>query len=205
MIEKIKNFATNRNNLLVLILAGILLMVIALPVDNGKEKTEDAAETSGPTADIINNDSFLLNGTEEVQDTETEKYIAMMEQKVEELLCKMEGAGKVKVIITLRTSVEKIVEKDIPVSRSNTTEEDSQGGMRTVNTMDTGESTVYSTAGNASQPYVVKTVSPEVEGVLVLAEGAGNGTVSRDLSDAIQVLFGIEAHRVKIVKMECTK
>lgn len=205
MIEKIKNFATNRNNLLVLILAGILLMVIALPVDNGKEKTEDAAETSGPTADIINNDSFLLNGTEEVQDTETEKYIAMMEQKVEELLCKMEGAGKVKVIITLRTSVEKIVEKDIPVSRSNTTEEDSQGGMRTVNTMDTGESTVYSTAGNVSEPYVVKTVSPEVEGVLVLAEGAGNGTVSRDLSDAIQVLFGIEAHRVKIVKMECTK
>lgn len=205
MIEKIKNFATNRNNLLVLILAGILLMVIALPVDNGKEKTEDAAETSGLTADIINNDSFLLNGTEEVQDTETEKYIAMMEQKVEELLCKMEGAGKVKVIITLRTSVEKIVEKDIPVSRSNTTEEDSQGGMRTVNTMDTGESTVYSTAGNVSEPYVVKTVSPEVEGVLVLAEGAGNGTVSRDLSDAIQVLFGIEAHRVKIVKMECTK
>lgn len=205
MIEKIKNFATNRNNLLVLILAGILLMVIALPVDNGKEKTEDATETSGLTADIINNDSFLLNGTEEVQDTETEKYIAMMEQKVEELLCKMEGAGKVKVIITLRTSVEKIVEKDIPVSRSNTTEEDSQGGMRTVNTMDTGESTVYSTAGNVSEPYVVKTVSPEVEGVLVLAEGAGNGTVSRDLSDAIQVLFGIEAHRVKIVKMECTK
>lgn len=195
MIEKIKSFATNRNNLLALILAGILLMVIALPVDKETERTEEP----------INNDSFLLNGAKEAQDTETEQYIAMMEQKVEELLCKMEGAGKVKVIITLRTSVEKIVEKDVPVTRSNTTEEDSQGGMRTVNTMDTGENTIYSTAGNVSQPYVVKTVSPEVEGVLVLAEGAGNGTVSKELSDAIQVLFGIEAHRVKIIKMECTK
>ena len=49
---------------------------------------------------------------------------------------------------------------------------------------------------------MVKTTSPQVEGVLVVCEGAGVGTVSKNITDAIEVLFGIEPHKIKVVKMK---
>ncbi|MDE6063180.1 MAG: stage III sporulation protein AG, partial [Lachnospiraceae bacterium] len=99
------------------------------------------------------------------------------------------------------SSSEKIVEKDAPVSRTDTAEADSGGGTRTVNSVETGESTVYANEGSYSEPYVIKTISPQVEGVVVLAEGAGSGSVSKNIVDVIQVLFGIDAHQVKVIKL----
>lgn len=205
MIEKIKAMAKEKNNLLVLVLAGVLLMVIALPVDSGKKKEKDS-ENGSSASENINNNSYLYTGEEntgvqgQLYMGSAEEYTAMMERKVEELLGQMEGAGQVKVIITLRSSSEKVVEKDAPVSRTDTTEADSGGGTRTVNSVETGESTVYTSEGGYSEPYVIKTISPQVEGVVVLAEGAGSGSVSKNISDVIQVLFGIDAHQVKVIK-----
>lgn len=205
MIEKIKAMAKDKNNLLVLVLAGVLLMVIALPVDSGKKKEKDS-ENGSSASENINNNSYLYTGEEntgvqgQLYMGSAEEYTAMMERKVEELLGQMEGAGQVKVIITLRSSSEKVVEKDAPVSRTDTTEADSGGGTRTVNSVETGESTVYTSEGSYSEPYVIKTISPQVEGVVVLAEGAGSGSVSKNISDVIQVLFGIDAHQVKVIK-----
>ena len=48
---------------------------------------------------------------------------------------------------------------------------------------------------------MVKTLNPRVEGVLVVAEGAGDGTVARNITEIAQALFGVEAHRVKVVSM----
>lgn len=67
--------------------------------------------------------------------------------------------------------------------------------------METEENTVYRTEGSTSEPYVIKTLPPQVEGVVVVAEGAGNGTVNRTIVEIVQALFGVEAHKVKVVKM----
>ena len=48
----------------------------------------------------------------------------------------------------------------------------------------------------------MKSLGPEIEGVLVVAEGAGSGTVNRTVTEIVQALFGVEAHKVKVVKME---
>ena len=195
MTRNLKEFVKNKNNLIIIVLAGVLLMIIAWPV-----KKETKINNTSNTNKMTESEDLLDNvNTEQVE----EEYVDRMEKKVEEILCNMEGAGQVKVVITIRSSSEKVVEKDLPVNRSNTTEEDAEGGKRTVNNVDAQENTVYSQTGNDSQPYVIKTVSPQVEGVLVLAEGAGSGEVSKNISDAIQVLFGIEAHRIKVIKLEC--
>ncbi len=209
MSEKLKTFMKNKNNLVVIVLAGILLMVIALPIDNSKNSKKDENKTANIAEGNINNSSQAaadnnLEANFGGEMAETGEYIAALEKKVEAVLEKMEDAGRVKVIITLRSSMERIVEKDEPILRSNTAEEDSEGGTRTVNTVDAKESTVYSSEGGNSEPYVVKIISPEVEGVVVLVEGAGNGTVNANISEAIQVLFGIEAHRIKVIKMKVT-
>ena len=129
-------------------------------------------------------------------------YITELETKLEQMLFNMENVGKVDVLITLQSSEEKIVEKDIPINRSNTEEQDSGGGSRSVSNVDTQEITIYETDSGKSTPYVVKTTSPKVEGVVVVCEGAGIGSVSKNITDAIEVLFGIEPHKIKVVKMK---
>lgn len=217
--ESIVKFLKNKNNLLIIVLLGALLMVIAIPVDT--------AGTGGKSASGSNNNRSYQtkntgtgyqaggtaaytaagDGTARYDETagtgymwEQEQYIKEMEAKAESLLSGVNGAGQVKVMITLRASSEQVVEKDMPVTRSQTSEQDSQGGSRMVSEFATEDATVYRKGNGYEEPYVVKTLSPSVEGVVVVAEGAGNGEVSKNLSEAVQILFGVEAHRVKVLK-----
>lgn len=192
-----------RDNFIVLVLTGILLVIIALPTKDGSPREESGeAEETG---DIF---SFAEPGNDDgsadasAEDNGEEAYAAYLEGRLTELLSRMAEVGKVEVMITLKSSRELVVEKDQPVSRSSTTENDSQGGTRSVSQVDSEENTVYRTEGNVSEPYVIKMLSPEIEGVLVVAEGAGNGTVNRTIVEIVQALFGVEAHKVKVVKME---
>lgn len=217
--ESIVKFLKNKNNLLIIVLLGVLLMVIAIPVDtvgtggksasgrndNSSYQTKNTGtgyQAGGTAAYTAAGDGTA--GYDETAGTgyvwEQEQYIKEMEAKAESLLSEVNGAGQVKVMITLRASSEQVVEKDMPVTRSQTSEQDSQGGSRMVSEFATEDATVYRKGNGYEEPYVVKTLSPSVEGVVVVAEGAGNGEVSKNLSEAVQILFGVEAHRVKVLK-----
>lgn len=217
--ESIVKFLKNKNNLLIIVLLGVLLMVIAIPVDTagtgGKsasgrndnisyqtKSTGTGYQAGGTAAYTAAGDGTA--GYDETAGTgyvwEQEQYIKEMEAKAESLLSGVNGAGQVKVMITLRASSEQVVEKDMPVTRSQTSEQDSQGGSRMVSEFATEDATVYRKGNGYEEPYVVKTLSPSVEGVVVVAQGAGNGEVSKNLSEAVQILFGVEAHRVKVLK-----
>lgn len=189
-----------KDNLLVLVLAGILLFVIALPT---KESSERSGGTTGENGNVLNSAGTGADrGTDTEEEAVNQDYAADMERRLTEALSDMADVGRVRVMITLKSSSELVVERETPVSRTVTTETDAQGGSRTVNTSETGESVVYSTEGSNSTPYVVKTYVPEIEGVLVVAEGAGSGTVKRTVTEIVQALFHVEAHKVMVVKME---
>ncbi len=217
--ESMVKFLKNKNNLLIIVLLGVLLMVIAIPVDtagtggksasgrndNSSYQTKNTGtgyQAGGTAAYTAAGDGTA--GYDETAGTgyvwEQEQYIKEMEAKAESLLSGVNGAGQVKVMITLRASSEQVVEKNMPVTRSQTSEQDSQGGSRMVSEFATEDATVYRKGNGYEEPYVVKTLSPSVEGVVVVAEGAGNGEVSKNLSEAVQILFGVEAHRVKVLK-----
>ncbi len=185
-----------KDNLIVLILAGILLFVIALPLkDTDKSNTSLTKE----------NNTSPENIASESKVADYKAYDTYLEQKLQYTLSNMAGVGKVEVMITLKASEELVVEKDEPTNRSNTNEEDSEGGKRIVTQLDLGESTVYRTVGSDSEPYVVKTLSPTVEGVVVVAQGAGTGNVNRSIVEIVQALFGVEAHKVMVVKMDADR
>ena len=201
MLEKAKQWMKNKNNLLIVILVGILCMVISLPASDANPKVDISSEN---VASELNNISLEKPAETEYEKNETALYVEQLEKRLSELLTRVEGAGQVEVIITLRSSLEQVVEKDISIQQSGTEEADAQGGSRSVGTGSTSEDTVFTTDGSSSKPYVIKTISPTVEGVLVLAEGAGSGSISNELSEAVQVLLGVEAHKVKILKMTRT-
>lgn len=203
MVKAWKQLFRKKDNFIILILAGILLFIIALPTKNDTEKKGEE------NRDSLWGQSTVLSGNSETDNEETkelgepgEDYAGELEQRLTKILSEMADVGRVEVMITLKSSRELVVEKETPVSRTSTTENDAQGGNRTVNTSELEENVVYSNNGGSSEPYVVKSLAPEIEGVLVVAEGAGSGTVNRTVTEIIQALFGVEAHKVKVVKME---
>lgn len=186
-----------KDNLIVLILSGVLLFIIAIPT---KEKNTESAHKDDISKNGLQDAGTLQQGgTDDLY--AQENFTENLERQLEEVLSEMAGVGKAKVMITLEASQELVVEKDEPLKRSNTNEKDSTGGSRSISELDSEETTVYRTDGNDSEPYVIKTLSPRVEGVVVVAQGAGNGTVNKNITEMVQALFGIEAHKVKVVKM----
>lgn len=200
-----------KDNLIILILLGILLFIIALPT---KESGQGAGDLTGlggladPFHDTVQSVSVKegiaveTSGKASEEDSSAlEEYAMLQEAKLEALLSSVEGVGKVEVMLTFLSSEELVVEKDAPVVRSNTVEKDSEGGTRTVTQYESGDSTVYLSGSGASEPYVIKTLNPRVEGILVVAEGAGDDMVNGTIVEIVQALFGVEAQRVKVVPM----
>ena len=198
-----------RDNLLILVLLGVLLFIVALPVkkeapattDTGTEITEQynaGILTSSEQQNVTQQDTVDV-GTQAVTAGSTEEYAAYLEEKLKKMLESIRGVGEVEVMITLESSEERIVEKDMTAERSQTEEQDSAGGTRTVSSSNTGYQTVYQ-EGSQGSPFVVKTLTPKVEGVLVVAEGAGKGNMTGEITQIAQALFGVEAHKVKVLE-----
>lgn len=182
-----------RDNMIILALSGILLMVIALPA--GK-KEEAASVKSG----LLDSDDGMMD-SDETQSAFLEEEA--LEKRLEDFLSCMEGVGSVKVMLTFSAGPEEVVEKDGPLSRSQTSENDSAGGSRSVTLTEQQQDTVFTADAAGNQvPYVKKTLAASVEGVTVLASGGDSPVIQKNITDVIEALFGIEAHKIKVAKME---
>lgn len=193
MLEKLKEKAKNmkKDQWLIAFLFGVLLLVIVIPVNENKKSTttEEATQT----------DTQIKETT---SSTDESDYQAQVEEDLEEILSQLDGAGKVKVMITFADDGETVVDKDTPITSKTTTETDSSGGTRQTTEQESTQSTVLSDDENGNTtPYVIQELAPTVEGVLVVAEGGGNETVADNISDAVLALFPIQSSKVKVVKM----
>lgn len=54
----------------------------------------------------------------------------------------------------------------------------------------------YSISGNAAESEIY----PEVTGIIISADGGGNTLVKTEISEAMEALFGLPAHKIKILK-----
>ncbi len=210
--EKLNGFLREKklrkDQCLILVLSGILLFIIALPTNNKKDNSfsflkSDKANTESDTISYHDTVSTKTGETTDAQDTDALSYTRYWENRLEENLAYVEGAGKVKVLITLKESEGKVVEKDLSRESAETIENDSAGGNRTVSENKTTQNTIY-TAGSQGEdiPYVVRTTAPVVAGVVVITEGGDDLAVRQNIMDAIQVLFDIDVNNIRVVKMK---
>ena len=89
----------------------------------------------------------------------------------------VKGVGEAEVILTCEGTEKNLVEKD---------EQD----------------TVYTKDAKGNQiPYLTSQEYPKVLGVVVVAEGGDNPVIIRNIQEAVQVLFQVEAHKIKVMKM----
>lgn len=103
-------------------------------------------------------------------------------------------------MIVLKSSSEKILHVDGSSSRSLTEEQDSSGGSRKIDTQEQGQSTVMASRNGESAPIIEKELKPELSGIVISAEGGGNPVVKAEISAAMEALFGLPAHKIKVLK-----
>ena len=81
------------------------------------------------------------------------------------------------------------------------TESDSQGGQRTTTRSSSAQAALYEGQDkNTGNPYVSKEITPKVEGVVVIASGGDDALVVKNITEAVQALFGIDTHKIRIMK-----
>lgn len=201
-----------KDQLLIMILVGILLCVISLPT----KKSDSGTGISGVKSNVSDSIYATIDDHKQTQDTADDRirqegdydlsYTGYWEEKLKQSLSRIDGAGEVEVLITLKESEERILSKDTPEEVSETIEEDAEGGSRTITQRSREESTIY-TVNEAGQnvPYVCKIIQPVIEGVVVIAQGGDSEVVKRNIIETIEVLFGLDVNKIRVVKMKTNK
>ena len=116
-------------------------------------------------------------GTTQEFDLET------FEEKLEQALSQVQGAGDVKVVLSIQTGQRQILAED--------QEQDGDGAYHTA--------TVTLGRGSGNQEVVpLQTVAPQFRGALVVCPGGGDPKVRLDLAQAVGALTGLGADRITI-------
>lgn len=132
-------------------------------------------------------------------DNSAADYARRLENDLATILSKIQGVGRVSVMVTLESGSEIIPAKDESISDKVTNEKDTNGGTRTINEKTTDDKVVFTTAqGGSSKPLIIKEINPEIKGVIVVAEGAEDSKVKLKISQAVQTVLDIPAYRVSV-------
>ena len=139
-----------------------------------------------------------------IETSQNDAYVEALENKLVHILENVDGVGKAEVMITLKSSKESVLNKDL--SEEKQTEEERSGETQKVNkNQKKQEETILSDSSGNSAPYVIKELEPEISEIVISCEGAGNKVVEASVLEAVQVLFGVSANHIKVLKMEVAK
>ena len=185
------------NVLIIIASAGVLLIVLANSFGSSEGKQEitpNAASIPGSK-----DSGQIVNSADNVDRLE-----ASLAQRLEKVLTLINGVGEVKVTVNLASSTQKDFAVNTTTNNKTTKEQDQKGGNRVITeNNENGQMVlVRENQGSKEDPVVVKETKPEVKGVIVVAEGAGDAGVKADLMNAVQVYLDIPLYKVIVLEWE---
>ena len=116
--------------------------------------------------------------------------LSATQQQLETLLSAIDGAGRVRVMLTLSSSEQAVYQTD---SRTVTS-----SGSTTQET----ETVFRQTGGSEKEPAVQSVVYPRYQGALVICDGAGRASVRLAIIQAVSSLTGLGSNKIAVVKMK---
>lgn len=161
---RLRAFAEKYKYVFIVILAGIALMLIPGHV------SDTATQTSPEEIQI--------------EDTKT------VEQRLADVLSKVDGAGKVDVMITEAAGEEIVYQTDTSVSTGE-------------NSSATQSDTITVSDAQRVETGLIKQVNPpRYQGAVVVCEGADSPAVRLAIVDAVSKVTGLGADRISVMKMK---
>lgn len=129
---------------------------------------------------ILFGSSFVKTQTE--KDYDVNDYVDMLETKLSDRLSELDGAGKVNVIISVKSGM-----------RSEIATEKQVGGI--------GDRTTETPVLISGKPLVLGEIYPEICGVIIMAKGAENVKVRLSLITAAQTFLDVSSDKIQVLPM----
>jgi len=111
-----------------------------------------------------------------------------LERRLEEALSQVEGAGEVKVVLTLKSTARQILAQDGKTAQRG---EDLDSSLTTV---------VVSQGSGTQGPVTVQQLSPQYQGALVVCSGGDDPSVRLHMVEAVSALTGLGADKISVCK-----
>lgn len=132
--------------------------------------------------------------TSEPASDEALAYLAQTEQRLASILSRINGAGQVDVMLTLRSGKAHQYQSDYRTETDH---------HETGDATQTEQKTVILSRGSAyDEPAVVKTEYPSFQGALIVSQGADNAQVRYALTCAVAALLDLGTDQITVVKMK---
>ena len=113
-----------------------------------------------------------------------------LQQSLEELLSKLDGAGRVKVLLSIRSGERYHYQTDEDL-------------LKTENSADQRKQTVIITSGNREERGLLqRTDPPTYQGAVVLCQGADSPRVKLAVVEAVSTATGLGADQISVLKMK---
>jgi len=127
-----------------------------------------------------------------------------LEGRLEKVLSSVAGCGDVQATVTMAAGPEYQYAKNLSEQTKTIEENDQSGGKRT--TTEANEegdlALVRAVTGGKEEPVLIMAKRPEIAGVLVLAEGAGDPGLREELVRAVVTVLAVPAHKVTVLPKE---
>ena len=144
---------------------------------------------------IFNEDESVVETYSSVDDVFNPE---VFEDKLNKILSNIAGAGNVEVMVAYKPGVETVPLLDTKDNKT-VTEDNTGGAIRRTQQDQIETSIIFNQENNGSrEPYISKTIMPQVEGVIVTCEGGGDLTVKNNIVKAVQAVTGIEAEKIQV-------
>lgn len=132
--------------------------------------------------------NFVLKKTDDKSSDDTDaaiKYVNELEDKLENLLSKVDGAGKVCVCITVESGMETVLAYTTTCTETSSKKE-----------------TVTTPVIVNGKTVVLKEMYPKISGVLIVSEGAGKLSVYAKLQQATKSILDLDSDKIEILAMK---
>lgn len=177
MLKRLYEIISKNKYVLIILVLGVILLL--LPSASEKNKNEE------------NTDTYT-------EDSKTAEFsLEYTEERLQNILSKIEGAGDVSVFLSVKSDGERLLASDSDI-QENSTEENS--GNETSYKENT--STVILKKDGDDTVVTLKYIYPDYLGAVVVAQGADSSRVKLDIVEAVQAATGLSADKIKVIKMK---
>lgn len=193
--QKEQNNKKNIENLVVFLIL-LIITIIAINTIWGGEKEETNQENGNTSYKKL---AENINNSIDSNNSQLNEY--NLEENLEDILSKIAGVGKVKVLVTYSETSEVVAMYNEKNTLNNTEETDTNGGVRKIEQTDTDKEIIYKEKNGQKTPITQKVIMPKIEGAIVTAEGASNPAIKTNIIQAVSAATGISTYRIQVFEM----
>lgn len=156
---------------------------------NSKTKILVAAGIIGVLLILLSEISLPSSKKEtDVTKTDYTSYVNELDDKLNNLISSIDGVGKCKVMITLKSTSESVYAKNTENSQSESSASQNS------------EYVIYD-GKEGDSPILIQENFPEIEGIAIVCSGGDNIAVRERVIQCVSSLFNISSNRISVSKL----